>query len=450
MPSANELAPLLRENLIPFSIAMNPRYERARHLEIIADTLQRLERREIRKAMFFLPPRHGKSHSISEMFPAFYLGRNPDHNVVMASYGQDLATDFGRKIRNAMGEDVYRAIFPGIELSVDSSAASRFHTNKGGACYSVGVGSALTGRGFSLGVIDDPHKDREEANSLTMRNRVWEWYSSTFLTRQMPNAIMILIMTRWHPDDLAGRILESEDGPNWHVVKLPALDERGQALWPERYPLESLMAIKKGMILSDWQSLYMQHPTIQEGAIIKRHWWKYYTALPKAFDRIVQSWDFAVKDKSGSDYTVGLVVGKLGPNKFVLDMVRERLSFPDACQAVINTTVKWPKATKKLIESKANGPAVVQTLRNKISGMVEVEPVGDKVQRANAISPEIEAGNWFLPSPAMAPWVNVFLQEVSDFPNGTNDDIVDALSMAGIELMGSGGIGKLHLLDRNF
>lgn len=439
-----------RESVLSFAHLMSDRFRSAPHLRTIAKLIHKMERREIKKAMVFTPPRHGKSHLISEMFPAWYLGRHPDHNVVMASYGQDLASDFGRKIRNMMSEDIYRAIFPGITLSDDSTAAARFHTNHGGACYSVGIGSALTGKGGNLLLIDDPTKDREDANSLVMRERVWGWYSSTFSTRQMPDAVMLLIMTRWHPDDLAGRILASEDGPNWTVVQMPAINEAGEALWPERYPLDALMAIKKGMILSDWQSLYMQHPTLQEGAIIKRHWWRYYTQLPKTFDRIVQSWDFAVKDKKGSDYTVGLVIGKLGPNKYVLDMVRERLSFPDACQAVINTTIKWPKATKKLIEGKANGPAVVQTLRTKISGMVEVEPEGDKVQRANAISPEIEAGNWFLPSPAIAPWVNVFLQEASDFPNSTNDDIVDALSMAGIELMGSGGIGKLHMIDRNF
>ncbi len=451
MPSANDLAPILRENLLPFCIAMNQRYSEAPHLKIIADTLHSLERREIKKAMFFLPPRHGKSHTISELFPPWYLGRHPEQNIVMASYGQELATDFGRKIRNTMNEDVYKAVFPGIEISVDSAAASRFHTNKGGACYSVGVGSALTGRGFSVGLIDDPHKDREEANSITMRNRVWDWYSSTFLTRQMPNAIMVLIMTRWHPDDLAGRILASEDGPNWKVIQMPAITEQGTALWPERYPLEALHAIKKGMILSDWQSLYMQHPTIQEGAIIKRHWWRFYKhgTLPK-MEKVIQTWDFAVKDKHTSDYTVGLVVGKHGANRYVLDMVRERLSFPDACQAVVRLSEKWPDARKKLVESKANGPAVIQTLRNKISGLVEFEPEGDKVQRLSSVAPEIESGNWYLPDPKEQPWVNAFLQEVSDFPNSTNDDAVDCVSMAGIELRGSGRIGTIQIIDRSW
>lgn len=431
-------------------MAMSERYRAAKHLRVIAKTLHDLEQRKIKKAMFFLPPRHGKSHIISEFFPAWYLGRNPSHQVIMGSYGQDLSTDFGRKVRNIIQDDNYKSIFPGINLSADSSAASRFHTNKGGACYSVGVGSALTGRGGDLLILDDPHKDREAANSQVMRERAWDWMSSTFSTRQMPNAVFLLVMTRWHPDDIAGRILASEDGPNWKVIEMPALMPHGTALWPERFSLENLMAIKKGLILSDWESLYMQHPTVQEGAIIKRHWWKHYDRPPPKFDKIIQSWDFAVKDKSTSDYTVGLVIGKLGPNKYILDMVRERLSFPDACQAVINLSLKWPNAHKKLIESKANGPAVVQTLRSKITGLIEVEPEGDKVQRLSAISPEIESGHWYLPQPQNAFWSNQFLQEVSDFPNSTNDDCVDALSMAGIELRGMVNVGTMGLLNRTF
>lgn len=439
-----------KNNILAFCIGMNERYRSAPHLRTVAQNLHDLEQRKIKKLMVFMPPRHGKSHTISEYFPPWYLGRNPTHNVIMASYGQELATDFGRKIRNTMGEDQYKAFFPDIELAVDSTAASRFHTNKGGACYSVGVGSALTGRGGDLLIIDDPHKDREEANSLVMRDRAWNWYSSTFSTRQMPNAVFILIMTRWHPDDLAGRILASEDGPNWKVINMPALNEANEPLWPERYSYDALMTIKKGMILSDWQSLYMQHPTLQEGAIIKRHWWKYYDEPPKTWEKVVQSWDFAVKDKAGSDYTVGLVIGKRGADKYVLDMVRERLSFPEACQAVVRLSAKWPQATKKLVEAKANGPAVVQTLKSRISGLIETEPEGDKVQRANAVAPEVESGNWYLPNPSKQSWSNIFLQEVSDFPNSTNDDIVDAFTQAGIELRQGGGAGSLHVINRLF
>lgn len=437
-------------NLLSFAISVDGAYQTAPHLRTVARNLEELEQRKITKAMLLLPPRHGKSRLSSEIFPSWYLGRHPSEYVIMASYSQELATDFGRKVRNLMKEDNYKGIFPGISLSDDSTAASRFHTNKGGACYSVGVGSGLTGFGGNLLIIDDPHKDREEANSITVRNRVWDWYSSTLSTRQMPNAVFLLIMTRWHPDDLAGRILSSEDGPNWKVISMPAIDANDKALWPERYSKESLMAIKKSMILADWQSLYMQHPTIEEGAIIKRHWWQYYSTLPKRFDKVIQAWDFAVKDKRTSDYTVGMVVGKLGANRYILDVVRERLSFPDACNAVVTLSNKWPSATKKVVESKANGPAVVQTLKNKLTGLVEFEPEGDKVQRVSSISPEIESGNWYLPDPSTAHWTNTFLQEVSDFPNSINDDMVDCLSMAGMELRGSSNIGKVQILNRSF
>lgn len=396
-----------------------------------------------------MPPRHGKSFLISEYFPAWYLGKNPYHNIISTTYSQDLSYDFGRKVRNIMGTDTYRAIFSGINLSEDSSSAKRFHTNKGGAYYGVGVGGPLTGRGGDLIIIDDPHKNRQEANSEVVRRNIHSWFDSTLYTRQAPNAVFILVQTRWHEDDLAGKII-SENTGDWEVINMPAINEEDEALWPERFDIDTLKEIRKTIGRYEFESLYQQHPTPQEGGIFKNHWWRYYDSLPQRFDKIIQSWDFAVKNKDGSDYTVGLVIGKYGPNKYLLDMVRDKLDFPAACHAVVSTTNKWPKASKKLIEAKANGPAVIQALTNQIAGLIEVEPQGDKIQRANAASPEVESGNWYIPNPNAAPWVNDFLHEMGSFPNGKNDDIVDAFSQAENELRGHSGSVKISVINRYF
>jgi predicted phage terminase large subunit-like protein len=397
--------------------------------------------------MIFMPPRHGKSHLISEYFPAWYLGRNPYKNVIIASYGQELATDFGRKVRNIIANDVYQHVFPNIILSQDSQASSRFHTNKGGAYYAVGVGGALTGRGGDLIIIDDPHKNREEANSEVIRKNIHDWFNSTLYTRQAPGAAIVIVQTRWHEADLSGRLLADKRG-EWTILNMPAISDDEKALWPERYPIPVLREIKQTIGTSEFEALYQQRPAPQEGAIFKKHWWKEYTSHPTNLEKVIQSWDFAVKDKTGSDYTVGLILGKHGANRFVLDMVRDRFDFPSACAAVTALSTKWPQATKKLIEGKANGPAVIQSLRNRITGLIEVEPKGDKIQRANAASPEVEAGNWVLPSRAIAPWVDTFLHEMCSFPFAAHDDIVDAFSQGALEMRNISGAGMMRVIQR--
>lgn len=427
---------------------MNAKYETPNHLRTMAKHLQLVESRHIKRLMIFMPPRHGKSFLISEYFPSWYLGRNPDHNVIIASYGQELATDFGRKVRNLIANDTYQKVFPNIVLSQDSQASSRFHTNKGGAYYAVGVGGSLTGRGGNLIIIDDPHKNREEANSEVVRKNIHDWFNSTLYTRQAPNAAIVIVQTRWHEDDLSGRLLTERKG-DWTILNMPAINHNGEALWSERYPVAVLREIKQTIGSSEFEALYQQRPAPQEGAIFKKHWWKYFNAYPTTFEKVIQTWDFAVKDKSGSDYTVGLVIGKLGSSRYVLDMVRDRFDFPSACNAVQKLTDKWPSATKKLIEGKANGPAVIQTLRNRITGLIEVEPKGDKIQRANAASPEVEAGNWHVPHPSLAPWTDTFLHEMCSFPFAAHDDIVDAFSQGALELRGMNGAGKMAIISRS-
>ena len=305
---SHQLFALAHEDLACYAILQFPSFELARHHELIVSKLEAVEREEISRLMIFLPPRHGKSLIASTLFPAWYLGRHPDHHVIFATYGQELSDDFGRRVRNSIVDQVHEAVFPNCRLSDDSSAAHRFNTTKGGAYYAVGRGGPITGRGAHLLLIDDPIKDREEANSETIRKSLHEWFASVAYTRLTPKGAVIVIQTRWHEDDLAGWLLREHGSENWDVLSLPALAEHdesfrreGEALWPERFPLEDLNRKRQLVGGAAWASLYQQRPAAAEGAIFKRGWWRSYRELPQ-FSQVVQSWDTAFKKGAESSF----------------------------------------------------------------------------------------------------------------------------------------------------
>jgi len=249
-----------RRALLAFTEFTNPQYQRARHHELIAAKLEAVERGEIDRLMLFLPPRHGKSELASKRFPAWCLGRNPKRQIIAASYNSDLANDFGRSVRNIVAEPEFGQVFRGVSLAADSQAANRMNTNHGGAYVSAGVGTAVTGRGAHIAIIDDPFKDRAEADSETRRESVWDWYRSTLYTRLMPGGAVAIINTRWHEDDLCGRLLESEgrieDGGQWDVLEMPAINSAGEALWPEWYPMPALERISRRLdTLQRWHGI---------------------------------------------------------------------------------------------------------------------------------------------------------------------------------------------------
>lgn len=254
--------------------------------------------------MIFMPPRHGKSELASKRFPAWCLGRKPTRQIIAASYNSDLANDFGRNVRNIVGEPEFREVFPSVDLSPDSHAANRMNTNHGGAYVAAGVGTAVTGRGAHIALIDDPFKDREEADSERRRDLVWDWYRSTLFTRLMPGGAIVLIQTRWHEDDLAGRLLASES--DWEVLELPAIDADGKALWPEWYDEQALERIKATIGPREWSALYQQRPQPDEGTFFQRAWFKTWERKPEL--RLYGSSDYAVTD-GGGDYTVHRVWG---------------------------------------------------------------------------------------------------------------------------------------------
>ena len=410
-------------------------YLPAKHTEYIAKACEEVERGTLKRLMVFLPPRHSKSMTITETFPSWFIGRNPDRRVIEVSYGDAFAQKFGRANRTKL-EEYGKQIF-GISLDPRNSSVTNWGiAGHRGGMISAGVGGSITGEGADLLLIDDPIKNREEANSETYREKLWNEWQNTLLTRLQAGGAVILILTRWHEDDLAGRILQSETGDSWRVISLPAEAEdndpigrkQGDPLWPEGGFDSEWMKQKKVEIGSQtFTSLYQQRPSPQEGEMLKRVWWKFYTVLPSDLTTL-QSWDCSFKDLDDSDYVVGQVWGAKGADRYLIDQVRGRMGFPATITAIKTLSAKHPAVITKLIEDKANGTAVIQVLKHEIQGIVPVEPAGGKASRVQSVSPIIEAGNVYLPDPSIAPWIHDFIEECAAFPFGKNDDQVDAMS----------------------
>ena len=482
-------AELARRHLLDFTTYTYPGYEVNWHHRLISEHLDGFAVQRDQRLMIFAQPRSGKSELVSRRLPAYILGRDPDATIIAASYGADLARRMNRDVQRIIDTPEYQRLFPDTQLwgkNVRSVADGSYLRNSDlfevvghrGFYMSVGVGGALTGMGSKYMVLDDPVKNRKEANSATYRQSVWEWYTSTFYTRLAPGGNILLIVTRWHEDDLAGRLLAAaKSDPNadqWTVITLPAVAEdpvapydprqSGEVLWPTRWDAAE-MARKRAVVGErDWASLYQQRPAPDEGEIFKRHHWRYWqprganlppvtvtmadssvieveaVELPARFDELLQSWDCAFKDTAASDFVAGQVLGRLGADKFLLDYICERLGIVATMEAIRSWRIKWPKAIAILIEDKANGPAVIQMLHKEIAGLIAVEPQGGKVSRAYAAAPEVESGNVYLPHPLIAPWVGRFIGSAAAFPNAAHDDDVDAFTQAIIRWQEAGQV----------
>lgn len=409
------------------------------------------------RLMITMPPRHGKSELASRRFPAYALGRYPDMGIICASYSADLATRMNRDVQRVIDDPSYRAIFPGTTIAGKAQTqqgswlrnADYFEVvGRKGSFRSAGVGGGLTGFGSSIAIIDDALRNRQDADSPTVRQTVWDWYTSTLYTRLAPGGGIIVINTRWHEDDLSGRLLEAQakgEGDEWRVINFPAIAEqdeehrrKGEALHPERYPLEALWRIKAAIGTRDWEALYQQHPVPDGGAIFKDEWLQR-TWLPKdlpaRFDAVIMSWDLSFKGNDASDFVVGQLVGRHGADYYILDQLRGRWSFTETKAKVKELAerarTRFPRvAPRILIEDKANGPAVIDALKHEVSGIVPVEPDGSKEARAHAVTALFEAGNVLLPDRSLAPWVDEYRLELTRFPSGAHDDQVDATTQA--------------------
>jgi predicted phage terminase large subunit-like protein len=442
-PTAEDFA---FSRLVSYAAYQWPGYRDAPHHRLIARHLEAVERGEITRLMITMPPRHGKSMLASEFFPAWYLGRNPDHYVATATYAQELADDFGRKVKNQIEDAAFQAIFPGVGLADDSKSAKRFHVegweggyeyglSQRGAFYAVGVGGPLTGRGAHLLLIDDPVKNREEADSEITRKKTKDWYTSTAYTRMMPGGRIVIIQTRWHEDDLSGWLLADHAHEGWVTLNLPAIDDEGQALWPEQYDIAALKRIKLAIGARDWSALYQQRPTPEEGDYFKAEWFKPVAKLPDPKTlRVYGGSDYAVTG-DGGDYTVHIVVG-IDPEDriYILDLWRKQASsdkwVESFCDLVIeHKPIGWAEETGQI--NAGVGPFLTKEQRRRNAWCVrELFPTrGDKAVRAQSIRGRAAAAGIYYQ--ADAPWWADLRSELLSFPAGKHDDQVDALGLVG-------------------
>lgn len=404
------------------------------HLHYIQGQLDRVTRGEIDRLMLFLPPRHGKSEMVTVRYPVWRMERQRDLRVIVGAYNQTLAEKFSRKSRRIARER--------FSLNEERQAAEDWETPEGGGLRAVGVGAGITGQGGQLIIIDDPVKSREEANSATYRERVWDWYRDDLYTRLEPGGVMVLIQTRWHEDDLAGRILNSGDAARWTVVSLPAeaLENDplgrapGEALCPERYDLDALARIKTVLGSSSYWALYQQAPQPAEGGMFKSAWLRRVTdEVPEQFERLVRYWDKAASDGDG-DYTVGALLGRRNGDFYVLDVTRGQWSTFQR-ESVIKETAERDATQYGNVaiwieqEPGSGGVDSAQaTIRNLAGFSVRAErPSGDKATRAEPLAAQLEAGNVTL---KRGVWNNAYIDELCSFPNGRHDDQVDASSGA--------------------
>lgn len=431
------------ENLQGFTRFTKAGFRDAEFHRKIYEPLDRVVRGELKRVMILLPPRHSKSEFGSRRLPAFYMGKHPDHQIISTSATSPLSIDFGRDVRNIVSGTDFKAAFPNVYLRKDSKAAGRWHTNKGGIYIAASVAGAILGKGANLGIIDDPHASYDDAQSLVKTQNIWDWYGTDFYSRLMPDAAIVIIMQRLSTIDLAGRLLDqmAHGGDQWHVVQLPAVDDRGgqiplekgTPLWPSDYPIKRILAIKNAADMGDrkFNAIWQQRPSKLEGNIIRREWIRYWLTLPKQFDEVCLSGDLAFKGKGDSSFVVFQVWGRLGADKYLIDQLRAQMEYVDSKKAIRSILSKYAhyQIRKKWIEDKANGPAIESDLKHEIPGLIMVEPDKDKANRMRSTEGEWQAGNVYLPSPQVYDWVEGMVDRLLTFPDEPNDE-GDAASQA--------------------
>lgn len=426
-----------RASLLDFTAYTNPSYEAAEHHKLIAEALERVMRGEIKRLIICMPPRHGKSELASRRFPSFYMGHHADKQIIAASYNSDLSNDFGREVRNIVDSPEFGALFP-VKLAQDSKAANRWHTDAGGMYVAAGVGTAITGRGADILLIDDPFKDRKEADSELQRKTVWDWYTSTAYTRLMPGGAIIVINTRWHDDDLTGRLLAEQEtgGDKWEVLSLPAISNAGDALWPDWYPIERLEQIRGVLPARDWNSLYQQNPIPDDGDYFKAAWFGEYEELPANL-RIYAASDYAVTD-GGGDWTEHGVFGvDFNENIYVLDWWRGQTAadtwIESQCDLIVrHEPIIWFGEAGPI--RRAVEPFMIKRMgeRKAYCRMEWMPSIADKPTRARSIQAVASMGKLFLPKNAV--WKGDVLNQLLRFPAGKHDDAVDVFSLMGRSL----------------
>ena len=443
-----------QDDPLEFAKRVYPGFKIGPHHRKLAKVFQDVVSGKKKRVIINIAPRMGKSEFSSYLFPAWFLGKFPEKKVIMGTHTAGLSEDFGRRVRNLINDDpAYAEIFPATKVADDQKSAGKWSTSKGGQYYAAGVGGALAGRGADLFVVDDPHSEQDiKANSNLTFDQAWSWFQTGPLQRLMPGGAIIVIMTRWSLLDLTGRLInfaaKNPDSEPWEVVELPAI-LNDKSLWPEQWPLESLLQKKAAMDPRYWNAQYMQQPTSEAAAVIKRDYWNIWEAEdPPKCEWIIQTWDTAYEAKTTADFSACTTWGVWRNEEdnenmhiILLDAFKDRLEFPELKKVAYRHWKKWePDAF--LIEKKAAGAPLIQELRAMGIPVSEYTPSrgNDKISRVNAISDIFFSGRVWAPDTR---WARDVIEEVAAFPAGENDDYVDTTSMALLRFR-QGGLIRLE------
>ena len=428
-----------KEHFLDFVHHVYPGYKVGPHHAKLARIFEEIAAGKKKRVVVNIAPRHGKSELISYLAPAWFLGKYPQKKVIMASHTADLAVNFGRRVRNLVSSDLYKDIFPQVELQVDSKSASRWGTNFNGEYFAIGVGGALAGRGADLFIIDDPHSEQDaKLGRSDVFLPAWEWFQAGPIQRLMPGGAIIVVMTRWSKLDLTGQIInhmiKNEDAEEWEVVEFPAIID-DKPLWPEFWTIEELLQKKASLDVRYWNSQYLQQPTSEEGALIKRDWWQTWEKEdPPHCEFTIMSLDAAQETNNRADYNALTTWGVFfneetnNYNIILLNAIKKRLEFPDLKKLVLEEYKEWePDAF--MVEKKSNGAALYQEMRRMGIPVGEFTPGKgqDKTSRVNAVSDLFSSGIVWAPDRR---WAKDVIEECNDFPSGVNDDLVDSTTLA--------------------
>ena len=415
-----------------------PDFVEGKHHKIYAEKLNRIASGELKRLIVNMPPRHTKSEFASNLFPAFFMGRHPKAKLIQTTHTGELAIRFGRKAKNMIESSEYEKVFPDVRLAADSKAAGRWESNHGGEYFAAGVGGAITGRGADLLIIDDPHSE-QDALSPTVLESHYEWYTSGPRQRLQPGGAIVIVMTRWSVKDLTGKLLEVQGKDDmtdkWEVVEFPAIIN-DKPMWGNFWSMKGLMGVKASIPLTKWQAQWMQQPTSEEGALIKREWWKKWEdkKIPD-LQYIIQSYDTAFSAKETADYSAITTWGIFTPQEggkqsiILLDAKKGRWNFPEL-KAKAQEEYKYWEPEVILIEAKASGLPLTHELQKAGIPVINFTPSkgNDKHSRVNSVAPLFESGAVWAPTERR--WAEEVIEECAAFPFGDHDDYVDSTTQA--------------------
>jgi predicted phage terminase large subunit-like protein len=449
-----------QESFMAYIKMMWPGFVGGRHHAIMAKKFEAIASGKLKRLIINMPPRHTKSEFASYLLPSWFLGKYPNKKIIQCSNTADLAVGFGRKVRNLVDSEQYATVFPDVSLRQDSKAAGRWATNQNGEYFAIGVGGTVTGKGADLLIIDDPHSEQEAAlasGDPTVFDRVYEWYTSGPRQRLQPGGAIVIVMTRWAEKDLTGRVMKDaamrDSSDEWEVIEFPAILPSGNPLWPEFWSFKELSALREELPPVKWNAQYQQAPTGEEGALVKREWWKMWEGEdPPRCEYIIQSWDTAFTKNTRSDYSACTTWGVFHLNEnpedihiILLDAFQKRMEFPELKEKALSHYREWEPDTC-IIEAKAAGAPLIFELRAMGIYVQDYTPVrgNDKFVRLNSVTDLFSSGKVWAPETR---WASEVIEQMASFPNGDHDDLVDSSTQALIRFR-QGGFLRLESDER--